>query len=276
MSLGEVHAVLRCLRATDSFAELVELVPTVVHRLGFNRVLLSRLHGSTWIARTGSIAGDVSMTEEMIRIGAATPGRTDAGWPEGDVVRRRAPVLVHDAQRNPRVHPQLKALMATRDYVVAPLVADGAVIGLLHADQGGAKGELGDVDRDLLGVFAEGLGLVFERAICQEQLIALKCRLEEQARSIGELIDGLGADVLGPERPVGARPPYVVGGPLAELTRRELEVLRHLAAGEPNDRIAARLYISTGTVKTHVKHVLHKLGAANRAEAIVRYHHLAP
>jgi DNA-binding NarL/FixJ family response regulator len=67
-----------------------------------------------------------------------------------------------------------------------------------------------------------------------------------------------------------------LSGPLAELTRRELEVPSHLADGRSNVQIASMLFISAGTVKTHVKHLLHKLGAANRAEAVARYHQLVP
>jgi DNA-binding NarL/FixJ family response regulator len=48
-------------------------------------------------------------------------------------------------------------------------------------------------------------------------------------------------------------------------------VLRRLAAGETNARIASRLVISDGTVKSHIKHILRKLGAANRAEAVSKY-----
>jgi DNA-binding NarL/FixJ family response regulator len=44
-----------------------------------------------------------------------------------------------------------------------------------------------------------------------------------------------------------------------------------MATGETNAGIAARLIISEGTVKSHVKHILRKLGAANRAEAVCRY-----
>jgi len=55
------------------------------------------------------------------------------------------------------------------------------------------------------------------------------------------------------------------------LTRREIDVLRLMAAGETNAGIAERLIISEGTVKSHVKHILRKLGAANRAEAVCRY-----
>jgi LuxR family maltose regulon positive regulatory protein len=58
---------------------------------------------------------------------------------------------------------------------------------------------------------------------------------------------------------------------LAEpLTGRELEVLRLLAAGRSNQRIAHDLVVALDTVKKHVTHVLGKLGAANRTEAVAR------
>src|SRR5215472_1995637 len=53
-----------------------------------------------------------------------------------------------------------------------------------------------------------------------------------------------------------------------ELTPRELEVLRRLAAGESNKEIGAALEITEGTVKVHVTHILEKLSAAGRTEAI--------
>ena len=54
------------------------------------------------------------------------------------------------------------------------------------------------------------------------------------------------------------------------LTSRELEVLRMLAAGRSNQAIAGQLYVTVDTVKKHVSHVLSKLGAANRTEAVSR------
>jgi DNA-binding NarL/FixJ family response regulator len=56
------------------------------------------------------------------------------------------------------------------------------------------------------------------------------------------------------------------------LTRREVEVLRQMALGQTNAQIAGNLFVSEGTVKTHAKHILRKLGAANRAEAVSRFH----
>ncbi|MCW3041660.1 MAG: LuxR family transcriptional regulator, partial [Solirubrobacterales bacterium] len=55
------------------------------------------------------------------------------------------------------------------------------------------------------------------------------------------------------------------------LTRRELEVMQLMADGDTNSAIAARLFVSEGTVKSHVKHILRKLRAKNRAEAVSRY-----
>jgi LuxR family transcriptional regulator, maltose regulon positive regulatory protein len=43
-----------------------------------------------------------------------------------------------------------------------------------------------------------------------------------------------------------------------------------LAAGQSNQNIASRLFVSLDTVKKHVSHVLGKLGAANRTEAVAR------
>ena len=68
-----------------------------------------------------------------------------------------------------------------------------------------------------------------------------------------------------PSRTVGAAP-----GLIEPLTGRELEVLRLLAAGRSNQRIAHDLVVALDTVKKHVTHILGKLGAANRTEAVAR------
>jgi LuxR family maltose regulon positive regulatory protein len=61
-----------------------------------------------------------------------------------------------------------------------------------------------------------------------------------------------------------------VAGLVDPLTARELEVLRLLAAGQPNQAIAGELVVTLDTVKKHVGHVLAKLGAANRTQAVAR------
>ena len=55
--------------------------------------------------------------------------------------------------------------------------------------------------------------------------------------------------------------------PTAELTARELEVLRLVAAGKPNKQIAGELSISERTARTHVSRILHKLRLSSRTQA---------
>jgi len=52
------------------------------------------------------------------------------------------------------------------------------------------------------------------------------------------------------------------------LTEREVDVLRHVAGGNRNRDIAQRLFISEETIKVHIKHIMDKLGASDRTQAV--------
>ena len=62
---------------------------------------------------------------------------------------------------------------------------------------------------------------------------------------------------------------------LALLTKREMELLKLVSMSLKNDEIAERLFISTKTVKTHIRNIFEKLGSRNRVDATpVSYTHL--
>jgi two-component system NarL family response regulator len=68
--------------------------------------------------------------------------------------------------------------------------------------------------------------------------------------------------------------PAKLGGKLAtfafraELTERELDVLRQMCEGKSNKEIGSKLFITEGTVKTHVKSIFYKLDVISRSEAV--------
>ena len=70
------------------------------------------------------------------------------------------------------------------------------------------------------------------------------------------------------------RIPPTIAAHLAEhysdeaLTAREIEVLQQIAGGNRNRDIAERLFISEETVKVHIKHIMDKLGASDRTQAV--------
>jgi LuxR family maltose regulon positive regulatory protein len=133
---------------------------------------------------------------------------------------------------------------------------------------------------------AEALGLAWPRGYVRlfadegAPMLALLARLlaarsEQRAlardipmRYVTALMDACGRpDSQGTD---GDRPVPRQRGLPEPLTDRELTVLRLIAAGSSNQRIAHDLVITLDTVKKHVSHILGKLGAVNRTEAVAR------
>jgi DNA-binding CsgD family transcriptional regulator len=210
----------------------------------------------------------------MIDAGNRTPRLIDTRLVEYELVCQRKSMLVSDARHNDRVHPELRRLVDPAAYVVAPITARGSVVGFIHADAGEGAGPVDEFDRDLLDAFSTGLSIALESLYYREQLDHIR-RYTESPGGPGYLLGDEPAQERGESQgQLPALPRSVLrsaGGVLGRLTRREIEVLTHMANGETNRRIAARLFVSEATVKAHVKHILRKLDAANRAEAVSRY-----
>jgi len=285
MVLGAQEA-LGSLRSIASVATLAERAPAVAYRMGFSRVLFSRIREGTWVACSAWAGEDDEFAQTMVQVGAANPRRLSGPLLESEMVRRQVPILVRDPQSNPRVHPELVAVTRTLAYVAAPVLTWGKPVALLHADRSAERPGVYEVDRDVLGMFAEGLGVAFERNLMMDRLQAMRCAADEHVRAVNALADDFTVEVMelaghasapveglmttqDAPQPTTAAPE---GG--HSLTARETDVLRALAAGKTNAQIALSLFVSEGTVKSHVKHILRKLGAANRTDAVARYHRL--
>ena len=89
---------------------------------------------------------------------------------------------------------------------------------------------------------------------------------------VGRILSAIGVppaiDALTASSPASRFAPCPESG--ERLSERELEVLRLIAQGASNHEIAERLVITVGTVKSHVNHILGKLAAHNRTEAVAR------
>jgi DNA-binding NarL/FixJ family response regulator len=65
------------------------------------------------------------------------------------------------------------------------------------------------------------------------------------------------------------RRPPITNGSATDLTERELQVVKELAKGLSNTEIAANLFVTENTVKTHIARILLKLGLRDRVQAVV-------
>lgn len=276
-----VRDALAMLRRAESTNALIEQAAEATCSLGFDRSILSRIEESSWIPENVWVDRDRQWAREILDAGRANPQVLDRTIVETEMIRRKVSILVHNVQGRPAVNRPIAEASKSRSYAAAPLMADGVVVGFLHADCYYQQRDLDEFDRRVLTTFAEGLGHALGRTAMMDRLASIRVGFDQVAGALAAAKDD--RIRLGGPAPV-ARDGAPFGGPVssyddylanagdgANLTRRELEVLRLMAAGDTNGRIARRLVISEGTVKSHVKHILRKLGAANRAEAVSRW-----
>lgn len=280
-ALSRVHAALGRLRGVGSVDQLMDLAPAELCRCGFDRVMITQIDGSQAVPQAMHIPSDPDWALELQDRMGTMSIELDHATAETDMLRRPGPLLVADVQSEVRVVPKLMLEAGTRSYVAAPIMPQGKVIGFLHADCSVTERMVDEFDRDLLWTFAQGFGYAWERAVLLERLRVLRGDVRRGHSSVLAVMDEYSqAGVEITRSDVGDRSVMSSAAAMfvaadaqldALLTRRELDVMQLMADGETNASIAAALFVSEGTVKSHVKHILRKLRAKNRAEAVSRF-----
>lgn len=242
-----------------------------------DRVVLSKIdNGTLVVAHVYTAGGDRDGAGERLRHAQL---RLTYPLLECELLRRRQARLVTDIDRSQPARYAFLDTLGWREYVAVPILVDGAAIGFLHGGRAPSRRPLAQLDADALEHFAAGFALVFERAV-------LRRRLRDQRREIrrisswaeaqaGELSDGAielsGNRAEQQDRRAGAPELFTEDGLATHLTVREIDVLRLMAEGKTNGDIARALFVAEGTVKFHVKNILRKMHASNRADAGARY-----
>jgi len=278
------HALVRLADATSVRALISRALPAVCE-LGFDRTILSKVRGGFWTTLAMYIPKDPQWASEIVQVGQQPAHPLSSGLYEYEIVSRGIPMIVSGVQDSQHVHRRIAEASLARSYAAAPIALHGQVIGLLHGDCYFQRRHVDEFDRDALSIFGMGLGYLLQRNILCDQIQALQ-------ENISRMYNGMWFDVdqasktdslylRNTEKDSRQSPGLAFHPDLINensvrpdsfaLTRRELDVIKLIAKGETNTRIAHRLVISQATVKSHVKHILRKLGAANRAEAVSLY-----
>ena len=276
-----VRNALSRLQGVNSVEQILDRAPAAICRCGFDRVIVSSIEESTWTVKRVYVQSDPTWADEIAKAGIAYPLRIDHTLAESGMVRRRTPILVEDVQSNPLTNAAIRSASLSRSYVAAPIMAEGRVIGMLHADCYNSRRHVDRDDLAVLGMFTEGFSYAFGRASLIERLHLARNEIQRMARDIATAAESLCTAHTTFGKPSTAaleQPDAPVAASLAAntridslLSRREIEVLSLMTHGKSNIEIATHLVIAEGTVKTHVKNVLRKLKASNRAEAVFRF-----
>jgi LuxR family transcriptional regulator, regulator of acetate metabolism len=271
--LGVGHALRRLRVAVSLEALFNQATYALCEILGFERAVFFSVRGNALVAESVYARGAHEAARQRLEHVYPEPLQLGPWLHEAEALRRQRALRVEGPEGDARA---LAALPGTPSYVTAPVVCEEQALGLVYADRGTTGEHVDELDRATLSAFVEGFGHAVEHGVLAERLRMHSEQVLAFARSTEASITQLGAPrrelpaASGRFSPTPSRP--LPDRDLLELlTRRESEVLVMLSEGETNAAIARRLVVSEDTVKTHVKHILRKLGVQNRSQAVSRY-----
>jgi LuxR family transcriptional regulator, maltose regulon positive regulatory protein len=246
----------------------VELSPQVIALL--NPVPSQR-------ARLLLAQGDVTAASQWAKAAGLSP-EDEPDYPREPAYLLLARVLLAQDRPGPAL-TLLQRLLATAagQGRTGDVIEIQALRALALAARGDPAGALGALAEAVTLACPQGYVRVFadEGAPMRALLTRLSAARKDQRAPARGIDPDYLAGLLRACGQAGAAPPSrraaaALPGMAEPLTDREAEVLRLLAAGRSNQRIAHELVVALDTVKKHVTHILGKLGAANRTEAVAR------
>lgn len=271
-----VRQALSKLRTSESLAELYERATRALcQSCGFGRAVLFRLQGPEMVPESVYFTDDPAWAEDFYRRAHTDRMRIDYDIVETEMISTRAPMIVPEAQRNPRGFKPLVVASKTRSYVAAPLIPQNMLIGFIHSDRYFEECDVDEFDRDMLGTFAEGLGYAIHRTALLERVATQRAQIHRLRSVVDEMVTRVSAavTVLDSDAEAGPTAP-VLTVPRFEITRREDAILRLLDDGASDDEIAARLEIPRASVDWHLDQLMDKLGAGTPTAAVLRWRSL--
>jgi DNA-binding CsgD family transcriptional regulator len=240
------------LRGLETYQELLDQsCAAVVRACRLDRALFSQLDNRTWHPSASySRARGPADRRFLAWLRSGPVLELDAGSVEHSAITTGT--VIEEGGAGPTwLPPSVAGSLELGPHLIAPVFCEGRAIGLLHADRSGRP--LCAADRDVLATFVEVLSLLLERAATRER--STPDRAAPGAPAYGHAVH--------------LRPRST--DHLAELTARQVEVLAAMATGASNAEIAASLFVSTTTVKSHVRRILGTLHVPNRGGAIAHY-----
>ena len=266
--IRQAHGEAAAAMAAMGEAGQVELSPQVVAL--FNPVPSQR-------ARLLLAQGDVAAAGQWAKAAGLSP-EDEPDYPREPAYLLLARVLLAQDRPGPAL-TLLQRLLATAASQgrIGSVIEIQALRALALAARGDHAGALGALAEAVTLACPQGYVRVFadEGAAMRALLTRLSAARKDQRAPARDIDPDYLAGLLRACGQAGAAPPSrraaaALPGMAEPLTDREVEVLRLLAAGRSNQRIAHELVVALDTVKKHVTHVLGKLGAANRTEAVAR------
>jgi DNA-binding CsgD family transcriptional regulator len=285
---SEIETALDRLRHATTVEELFEKTPaTLTECCGLDEVgLWSIENGQMKLVKLHCDKDDRRAAEITTEVSTVP---LHAQLLETEVMRRRSGVLVTNSSQDPRVNADVLGLFGTNGHAIVPIMPEGKVIGFFHGGCYPDNRLVDALDFEALSRFARGFGHVLERVVLCTRMASQRDYFQGMIASGSELADRLANAQISLSasyevKDEGEGVSWSQSGPPrlppesqlhSLLTRRELEVLELMAAGHTNGEIAQELVVSVGTVKFHVRRILGKLHATNRAQAASSYSRIA-